>query len=292
MGQPPSGQGKGQGGSGSGKRTATSGAVPAARTSTGTGIPRTTTGEQAIRRSPALTGLPNVRAGVAAFELGGTTDSKSFKKGLDQSAFHKENTNAGALLGAQRTPPPAEENTGVGRTFDGTTPPPELTSRDVWKAINAPLQSRVGRRSAELYTQILNQFAVGHNPRYAEDGPGKPRGHIFVWDVTRAMSAEIPHFVGTRELSLGRTGDWLRHEGTMRGWRKINMEGALACANEGRPVVAMPKDSLVEQMAMVRPGEPGPDGRPRLAAAALVRGNDLGCKEAFGVTALEYFVHE
>jgi hypothetical protein len=280
MAQPPSGQGKGQGGSG--QRSSTGDSLPAARTSTG---------EQPVRRSPTLTGIPNVRAGMAAFEAGSSTDSQSFKKVIDRSAFDDEHSQAGALLGEQRAPPREEENTGVGRTFDGMTPPPELTSRDLWKAINAPLQSREGRRSAELYTQVLNQFAVGHNPRYEPEGPNKPRAHIFVWDVTRAMNAEIPHFVGARELNLVQTCDWLRHEGPMRGWRKGDIDEALAAANEGKPVVALPKDTSVRLLAMVRPGEPGPDSRPRLAAAALARGNDLGCRETFGTMAVEYFLH-
>ncbi|QRN93004.1 hypothetical protein JRI60_27765 [Archangium violaceum] len=308
MAQPPSGQGKGQGGSGSGQRTTTSGATPAARTSTGTGIPRTSTsgsvpaarsptGEQpAVRRSPTLSSLPNVRAGVTAFELGSTQDSKSFKKGLDQSAFdgEGEHTQVDALLGARRqpSPPPTEESASAGKTFDGTTPPPEVISRDVWKAINAPLQSREGRRSPDLYKQVINQFAAGHNPRYEAADAKQGRSHIFVWDVTRAMNAEIPHFVGPRELTVSQTCDWLRHEGTMRGWRRADVESAAAAADEGKPVVAVPKDSSVRCIGVVRPGGLGQDGRPRFAAAGLQRGNDLGTKEAFGVMALEYFVHD
>jgi hypothetical protein len=288
MAQPPSGQGKGQSDSGSGQRTSTSGAVPAARSPTGE--------QPLVRRSPTLSGLPNVRAGVNAFELASTQDSKSYKKRIDQSAFdgEGEHTQVDALLGARRQPlpPPAEESTSVGKTFDGTTPPPEVTSRDVWKAIHAPLQSREGRRSPDLYKQVINQFAAGHNPRYESADPKQLRGHIFVWDVTRAMNAEIPHFVGPRELTLMQTCDWLRHEGTMRGWRRVDSDGAAAAADEGKPVVAVPKDSSVRCMGIVRPGGLGQDGRPRLAAAGLQRGNDLGTREAFGVMALEYFVHD
>ena len=308
MAQPPPGQGgKGQGGSGPGQRTSTSGATPAARTNPGTGLPRTATsgstpaartatGEQAVRRSPTLSSLPNVRAGVNAFELGAIPDSKSYKKKIDRSAFDgaEEHTQVDALLGARRvvTPPPEEESTSVGKVFDGTTPPKELTSRDLWKAINAPLQSREGRRTADLYKQVLNQFAAGHNPRYEPEEPSRLRAHIFVWDVTRAMNAELPHFVGARELSLAQTCDWLRQEAPMRGWRRADAEGAAAAANAGKPVVAVPRDSSVRAIAMVRPGELGPDGRPRFAAAGLKRGNDLSTQEALGVFAVEYFFHD
>jgi hypothetical protein len=317
MAQPPPDQGgKGQGGSGPGQRTstsgstpaartntgtgiprtATSGSTPAARTNTGTGIPRTATGEQAVRRSPTLSSLPNVRAGVNAFELGAVPDSKSYKKKIDRSAFDgaEEHTQVDALLGARRPvmPPPEDESTSVGKTFDGLNAPKELTSRDLWKAINAPLQSREGRRTADLYKQVINQFAAGTNPRYEPEDPNRPRAHIFVWDVTRAMNAEIPHFVGPRELSLSQTCDWLRHEAPMRGWRRADAEGAAAAANAGKPAVAIPKDSSVKALAMVRPGELGPDGRPRFAAAGIKRGNDLSVQEALGVMAVEYFVHE
>ena len=310
MAQPPPGQGKGQGqgGPGAGQRTSTSGSTPAAapRSTTGAAVPRaptsgsvpaarSPTGEQPVRRSPTLSGLPNARAGVAAFELGGTTDSKSYKKGINQSAFtgEEERTQVDALLGGRRPArPPEDESTSVGKTFDGVTPAPEVTSRDVWKAFNAPLQSREGRRSPDLYKQVINQFAAGHNPRYEAEDPNKPRAHIFVWDVTRAMNAEIPHFVGPRELSLAQTCDWLRHEGPMRGWRRADMQGAVTAANEGKPVVALPKNTTLRGLGVVRPGEVGPDGRPRFAAAGHHRGNDLGAQEALGVSALEFFVHD
>jgi hypothetical protein len=332
MAQPPPGQGKGgQGGSspsgqpakstggaapaprtatsgavpaaGAPPRTATSGAVPAAgappRTATGTGIPRTSTSsgipaaDGGVRRSPTLSSLPNVRAGITAFETS-RVDSKSYNKKIGLSAFDgtEERTQVDALLGASGPPVlAAEENTSVGRTFDGQTAPPELTNRDLWRAINPPLQSREGRRSADLYKQVLNQFAVGTNPRYEPDAPDKPRAHIFVWDVTRAMNAEIPHFAGAREQTLAQTCDWMRREGTMRGWRRADMAAAIQAANQGMPVVAMPKDQTIRLMAMVRPGDPDVDGRPRFAGATLERGNDMGCKDTFGVMALEYFVH-
>jgi len=137
MAQPPPGQGKGQGqgGPGAGQRTSTSGSTPAAapRSTTGAAVPRaptsgsvpaarSPTGEQPVRRSPTLSGLPNARAGVAAFELGGTTDSKSYKKGINQSAFtgEEERTQVDALLGGRRPArPPEDESTSVGKTFDG-----------------------------------------------------------------------------------------------------------------------------------------------------------------------------
>ena len=50
-----------------------------------------------------------------------------------------------------------------------------------------------------LYNNVINQFAVQYNPRYGEvyvDGVLKKTNcNIFVWDVTSAMGALIPHWV-------------------------------------------------------------------------------------------------
>ena len=55
-------------------------------------------------------------------------------------------------------------------------------------------------------------------------------------------------------------------------------------------MVALPKDPSVKLLAIVRP-EPGPDGKPLVAAAAKKRGNSLSLKDALAVFAVEYFVH-
>lgn len=252
--------------------------TPPPRTRSGTGIPRTTS-----------------TPGLLAKQLGSVENASQAQKEILQSAFADDDevTQFDALLGQRpRHPPPDEdEHTNVGHTFDGETPAQGVGGRDLFKAITPPLQSREGRRSGALYEQILNQFAVGKNPRYDEDAPGKPRGHIFVWDVTRAMGAEIPHFLGARELSLGLTVDWLRHEGPMRGWRRCSDEEALAAANEGHPVVVVPKEVRIKHMGMVRPGKMNFDGNPFICAVANARGNRLSLNQAFGVFAAEYFLH-
>src|SRR5439155_20490606 len=98
--------------------------------------------------------------------------------------------------------------TALGKTFDGITPANELTNRDLFKAVQAPVQSREGRRGKDLYQQVINQFAVGNNARYQPDGPDRGRAHIFIWDLSRAMNCEVPHFFGANEMSLGQTIDW------------------------------------------------------------------------------------
>jgi hypothetical protein len=184
-----------------------------------------------------------------------------------------------------------EEPTSLGLMFDGETPAPQLTGRDLWKAVQAPVQSREGRRSIEMLTAVLAQFAVGNNPRYDPDAPGKPRGHIYLWDVSRAMNCEVPHFVGAKELSLAQTVDWVRHEGPMRGWVRGGPEEAILAAQAGMLAVAMPKDIKQKQVAIVLPEDPDPNGKPRVAGAGLKKGSNLALNEAIGVFLAEYFIH-
>lgn len=185
-----------------------------------------------------------------------------------------------------------DEPTSIGKHFDGNTAPTELTNRDVWKAVQAPAQSREGRRSADVYKNVIDQFAVGTNPRYEPDAPEKPRAHIFVWDVSRAMNCEIPHFVGAKELTLGQTVDWLRHEGPMRGWMRATEEDAHAAAQGGQLAVVLPRDIKLKLMAIVLPeAEPDEYGKPWVAGAAKARGKRLTLAQALGSSNVEYFVH-
>ncbi|PZR17684.1 MAG: hypothetical protein DI536_05090 [Archangium gephyra] len=174
--------------------------------------------------------------------------------------------------------------------FDGKTVPLALQNRDLWKAVPAPLQSVPGKRSEALYASVVNQFGVTVNPRYEEDAPGKGRGHIFVWDVSRAMNCEIPHFVGAKELSLVQTCDWLRHEGPMRGWKRANDYELLEGTSRGWMVVVMPKDRSIRQIAIVAPQKD--EGKPKLTGVGLIRSDGAFAKEMFGANPLECFYHE
>lgn len=172
---------------------------------------------------------------------------------------------------------------------DGSSPLPECVGRETWRALKAPFTSREGKRSKALYEQVVQQFAIGHNDRYDEDGPGKPRGHIYVWDVSRAMGCEIPHFTGARELSLAQTIDWLKTEGPMRGWVRVAEADATDIAERGLLVVVIPKEMRVRHIAIVTPQEHS--GRPLLTGACLVVGAGVDMEQMFGVTAVDYYYH-
>jgi hypothetical protein len=174
--------------------------------------------------------------------------------------------------------------------FDGKVPAPGVTSPDVWKGLTPPVQSAPGQRSGPLLQQAIAQFAVGTNPRYEPDAPGKPRGHIFLWDVSRAMGCEVPHFVGARELSLAQTCDWLRHEGPMRGWHKVADQDLFTVASQGALVVVMPRELKFKQLAVLEPQAVA--YKPLVTGAGLTRGSMLPVAEVLGVKLLDFFAHD
>lgn len=121
-----------------------------------------------------------------------------------------------------------------------------------WIASNPPLTNHVGNRSAGTYRSVIEQFNVENNERYRV---GKVNGsdtycNIFAWDVTRAMGAEIPHYVyestgepaqaggaGISEQTANDVNDWLNIYGAKYGWKKVAAEEAQYYANQGMPAV-------------------------------------------------------
>lgn len=245
--------------------------------------------------------LPAQGGGEAPSEL--TSDASMLTKhqksqlgsGFNDSAAERRRNSllaANIPSGVSRNPFGDEEPTNIAVRYDGKEVPAALQNRDLWKAVQAPLQSREGKRSRELYEVLLKQFGVLVNPRYAEDAPGKLRGHIFVWDVSRAMNCEIPHFVGAKELTLAQTCDWVRHEGPMRGWKRVLGDDVFTVANEGKLVVALPREARTKFVCVVQPQERSDDGAPRLTGIALQRAVDAHPRDMFGARAIDCYYHE
>jgi len=98
-----------------------------------------------------------------------------------------------------------------------------------WVPANVPLKSAASERSPALYDAVIDQFVVEKNPRYRRDqqGKGETYCNIFVWDVTRAMGAEIPHWVDQEnnptvlgkgiELDANAVIQWLQNRGKNQG---------------------------------------------------------------------------
>lgn len=116
-----------------------------------------------------------------------------------------------------------------------------------------PARSEPGKRSASALVAVIAALNV-KSPRYlARDITGDSRPetfcNIFVWDWSRCMGVEIPHWIDgqgnptlpgatAQELTANRVVDWLKFCGPARGWREVEKVEANRLAALGMPVVA------------------------------------------------------
>ncbi len=100
----------------------------------------------------------------------------------------------------------------------------------------------VGQRSAQRTNDVTAQFNLKHDPRYVP-AEGLTFCNIWAWDFSRAMGAEVPHWVDGREMTAneyGRPGGWFETEGQRLGWREVRSTGSvLAEVNAGNVVIAV-----------------------------------------------------
>ncbi|MBZ4423253.1 peptidoglycan-binding protein [Myxococcus sp. RHSTA-1-4] len=191
--------------------------------------------------------------------------------------------------------------------YDGSKPAAGTTNTNAAQVTNPPLKGDPKNRNADTYNQVINQFGVGVNPRYTPrdssgDGVKDTFCNIFLWDVTRAMGAEIPHWVDGngnsvapgkgREMNANATVDWMNKHGARNGWRKVSAEEAQKMANAGHPTVALWKNpSGIGHVGVIRPGEVTDRG-PALAQAGGSNFNNKHVKDGFGSRPVEYWVND
>jgi Putative peptidoglycan binding domain len=174
--------------------------------------------------------------------------------------------------------------------FDGSRPAASVRNVRAWEAVEAEVRSTPDDRSAGLYDDVLNQFAVGVNLRYARRD-GNTYCNIFAWDATRAMGAEIPHWVNGRELDANSCHRWLATTGARNGWSPAAAAQAQAAANAGRPTVATWNNpGGIGHIAMVRPGTLTAAG-PAIAQAGAKNFNKGHLADGFGARVPTYWVH-
>jgi hypothetical protein len=156
-----------------------------------------------------------------------------------------------------------------------------------------------------MYSQLINQFAVGDNPRFLA-GAGKTYCNIFVWDVTRAMGAEIPHWIDAAgsiaapgapdsfEININAGVTWMKNHGVSgHGWESATPEQAQAAANQGKIAVVMWKNETGGHghTAIVRPGTLDSNG-PATAQAGRHNFNLGHVRLGFGGNGpLKFYVH-
>lgn len=146
----------------------------------------------------------------------------------------------------------------VSGTTAGLAQNGEAIPYDAWKPVNPSLTNTAGNRSASNYRAVINQFQVETNGRYKVNKMGNNDTYcnIFVWDVTRAMGAEIPHYIdaqtkqprsypdtaGTTCMTANTMADWLATTGSDYGWKRVSAEEAQYYANQGHPAVTVWKN--------------------------------------------------
>jgi LysM domain len=194
-------------------------------------------------------------------------------------------------------------------TFDGIHPAPGTVSTSRANYVHPPLTDQPGQRDADVYAQVINQFAVGNNPRYLAGG-GNTYCNIFVWDVTRAMGAEIPHWIDAAgniaapgaphasEITINGGVIWMENHGVpQRGWRQVTPQEAQDAANAGSVAVVMWKNPTGGHghTAVIRPGSINSKG-PASAQAGAINFNAGHVADGFGhlfnSAHLLYFSHD
>jgi LysM repeat protein len=209
------------------------------------------------------------------------------------------------IPGTAPSAPPAPAP-GHAETYDGIHPAAGTVSVNRANYNHPPLTNGPGQRDPAIYSQLINQFAVGNNPRYLP-GDGNTYCNIFAWDVSRAMGAEIPHWIDSSgniaapgalhasEMNINGGVNWMRSHGvTQFGWNSGTPKQAQDAANQGKVSVVMWKNtgSGHGHVAVLRPGT-ATAGGPEIAQAGRHNFNDGHVVNGFGhLGPLEYFWHE
>lgn len=195
---------------------------------------------------------------------------------------------------------------GHGSVYDGIHPAPGTVTPHSGNLNHPPLTNTSQNRNPDIYAQVINQFAVGYNPRYLPGG-GNTYCNIFAWDVTRAMNCEIPHWIddswniakpntpGAFEITINSGVNWMMKYGVRdHGWQSVNAQTAQDYANQGKVAVAMWKNPIPANhghIAVVRPGTITSKGAAS-AQAGSINFNSGHIKDGFGNITPKYYVHD
>lgn len=157
-------------------------------------------------------------------------------------------------------------------------------------------------RSGAAYAEALDALPLLESPRY-QPRAGLTFCNIYVWDCTRLLDCEIPHWVEPwgavalpgrgREQTANDMADWLQDYGAKHGWGPCGPTTAQLLASLGNPCVAVWRNpGGVGHIAMVRPGELHPEKGPCIAQAGRRNFRHGHVLDGFGAgRPVEYFVH-
>lgn len=167
--------------------------------------------------------------------------------------------------------------------FDGKQAFPGVRTAEPGDPIAFGAKSNPDDRSATRYLEVINQFAVAENPRYAARA-GRTFAAQFARDVMRAMAAPV-----AGETDAARLAGWLERRGPQFGWNPATAEQAQAHANLGKPALAAVRTEAGGHVAVVRPA-PGSRGLT-VAQAGGRRLLTATVSEAFGLLTPRFWIH-
>lgn len=167
--------------------------------------------------------------------------------------------------------------------------------------------SRVGERSVAKMLAVVAALNVETRLRYKVrdimgDGTLSTFCNVFAADYTRAMCAEIPHWVdaegrpslkaaGGHELSANATQGWLEDHGLQYGWQRADAFEAMRYGNMGKPacftwVNATGRSGHIA--AVINATE----GVMMLAQAGALNSSRIPFSRVMGKTPVKFWVHE
>lgn len=177
-------------------------------------------------------------------------------------------------------------------------------------ACSPSVVSNVGARSAALYNNVIKQFNVEGNSRYTPYKNGSTYCNIYVWDVTTAMGAEIPHRVDAngdivkkgssvaKYMTANAMYDWLGGKGQEYGWKEVSAQEAQMYANMGSPAVASWKNPKGHgHIQMVVPSKDGGYNQEKGVAISqagskvIEYGHISDVYKSSRLSDIKYFVH-
>jgi hypothetical protein len=193
----------------------------------------------------------------------------------------------------------------VDRTSDlqpGSDAARSWLDRPQWMPVDAPTRSDPSARDRDGLLAVIGQFQVETTWRYRPTPTKRGRNtwcNIFVWDVTRALGAEVPHCVDEagrptaigqgKELTANGTLRWLEMYGPAHGWREEDAPAAARAAEAGWPTLAIWHNPFGHgHIALV---VTGPDGNVHIAQAGADCFSNRPLAHGFGDRPVRFFVH-
>lgn len=162
-----------------------------------------------------------------------------------------------------------------------------------WQPIDIP-STKLASGDPKI-RKVLEELDPGNAPRYKRTANGTTC-NIFVWDYTRAMGCEIPHWVTStgdaapvgkgRELNANGIVRWLAKHGPPRGWIEADRQTAMDAAARGHTVVVGwdSQSSAPGHVAILLP-----EGTIAQTGAKNFIGRSI--REGFGTRAVVFYIY-